>query len=519
LKLLPLIARFFLFALLLFIQIQVSAQTSFYNVRDYGARGDKSIHDTAAIQAAIDACHENGGGTVLFPAGDYLSSTIVLRDYVTLHLTAGATIWASTDPEHYKALGKRHLLAAEDVEHISVTGKGILHGQGTADYGARWGVPERPPFRTGILLFENCRKITIQGITILFSDSWTLHFKKCDIVNVDEVTILNNTHRLNSDGIDPNCCRNVHISNCHIVAGDDCIVFKTTEKEPCENIVVTNCTLETTTTAIKLGTESRGDFRDIRVSNCTVRNTRTGIGFFMKDGATMERVSFSDISIECFGDTGALHPCPIFMDIEKRHPDSKIGKIRDVTFQNISITSGSGILIQGMPESPIEGLTLQNIHFSVRDPIDYAERKKQVGGRRTTRDERDTLYARQPSYVTVAHCEDLVVDHLYVSMTQDAFQEFERSAFSGHEIRNAVIRDVRRSAGHVKSRMPVVRFQNGQHVLLTECVQGDTSFLLELGGAVTSDIVLSDNLISRDAELVRFGQNVNPDAIRVPSAD
>ncbi len=512
------IARFFLLAFLLAaIQISVPAETSFYNVREYGARGDKTTNDTKAIQAAINACHQNGGGTVLFPAGDYLSSTLVLRDHITLHLTAGATIWASPDPEHYEALGKRHLLSAENVEHISVIGEGVLHGQGIEDYGSRWGVPERPPFRTGILLFQRCRHVTVRDITILYSDSWTLHFKQCEIVNVDGVTIFNNPRRLNSDGIDPNCCKNVHISNCHIVAGDDCIVFKATEEESCENIVVTNCTLETTTTALKLGTESRGDFRDIHVSNCTIRNTRIGIGFFMKDGATMERVTFSGISIECFDKMGALHPCPIFMDIEKRHPDSKIGTIRDVTFRDISIKSGSGILIQGMPESPIEDLTLDNVSFQVSQPIDYSKRKKQVGGRRTTQDERDTLYARQPSYVTIAHCSDFAVENLHVSLSKDAFERYERAAFSGHHIQNGIIRNVRRTNNGGSGQMPVIRLENGEDILVTDCLPSPgASVLLGLEGAETSGIFLGHQLKDKGTDLLYLGEGVRAGAVHAP---
>jgi len=431
-----------------------------FNIKDFGAKGDKQTNDQAAIQLAVETCHKSGGGTVFIPSGNYLSGSIRLLSNVSLQLESGATLWASKNPEDYKVQKTNHLIYAEDAENISVTGSGIIHGQGTDDYGSWWGVPERPKFRTGVLLFHNCRNIAIRGVTILYSDAWTVHLRRCKGVFIDGVTIFNNIHRLNSDGIDPNSCQDVHISNCHVVAGDDCIVLKSTQPYPCENIVVTNCTLETTCAAIKLGTESQGDFRDIHFSNCTVRNTPVGIGFYMKDGTTMERVTFSNISIEnC--DPLKHQVFPIFMDIEKRHEDSKIGKIRDISFRDIFIRSGSGILIQGMPQSPIENLSLQNITMRVDWADDYEKRHKAVGGTRTTKDERDTLYARMSSYATLAYINGLTVENLRVLIENEAFQKYERSALCCHESRNVAIRNVYREPKEI-NKLPIIDLHNCQ---------------------------------------------------------
>jgi polygalacturonase len=147
------------------------------------------------------------------------------------------------------------------------------------------------------------------------------------------VSILNNYYRVNADGIDPVSCRNVHISNCHIVAGDDCIVCKTREGSPCEDIVVTNCTLESVATAVKIGTESPSDFRNIHFSNCVIRNSTVGIGMYIKDGAIAERISFTDCTVETIREPELVNTSmqnsvyPIFVDIEQRHKDSRIGRI------------------------------------------------------------------------------------------------------------------------------------------------------------------------------------------------
>ena len=101
-----------------------------FDVREFGAKGDKQNNDQAAIKAAIEACSQAGGGTVYFPAGDYLSGTIRLLSHITLQLDAGATLWASTDPADYE---NSRFLVADDQEHISIVGSGTIHGQGTGD--------------------------------------------------------------------------------------------------------------------------------------------------------------------------------------------------------------------------------------------------------------------------------------------------------------------------------------------------------------------------------------------------
>lgn len=486
------------------------------NVLDHGASGTMEPKATAAIQAAIDECHAAGGGTVLLPAGDYLSGALTLKSNVTLHLETGATLYASTERADYPSGSRGRLLNAEEAENIAVTGRGTIHGQAEADYGTRWGVPEAPAFRTGILLFKNCRDIAIRDVTILYSDSWTLHLKRCQNAVIDGVAIFNNVRRLNSDGIDPNSCDNVRISNCHIVAGDDCIVFKATGDEPCQNIVVTNCVLETTTTALKLGTESVGGFRNIRVSNCVVKNTRTGIGFFMKDGSVMERVTFSNISIESMPSESVRDVYPIFMDIEPRHADTPVGTIRDVTFRDIHIESGSGVLIQGMPESPIENLTLENITLRATWADNYFNRKKAVGGRRTTRDERDTRFARQPAYIAVAHAKEVALDNIRVYIAEDAYRQFERSALYAYDLENFSVDNLYGDSHDSRFRTSPAVFENCKHGVIAGCAapRVNTAFL-RFRGPETFRILVAGNELSRSNMLLDKSGDIMPGEIKV----
>jgi polygalacturonase len=443
---------------------QVAGSAIVVDVRESGAKGDKTTNDAVAIQSAITACSKAGGGAVRVPSGDYLCGPIKMESGVTLRLDTGATLWASTNKNEYGSGNSGHFLTADGARDIALTGGGTINGQGTADYGSRWGVPQAPSFRTGVLLFSNSRNIRIEGVTIRNSDAWTLHFKRCEDIVIDGVTIRNNYRRLNSDGIDPNMCRNVRITRCRISAGDDCIVLKTTDPFPCENVTITDCILESAASALKLGTESKGDFRNVLFANCVVTNSPTGLGFYVKDGGIMENVVFSNIVVST-PSAGSRSVSPIFMDIERRNADSKIGKIRNVRFEKIQISSGTGILIQGMPESPIEKLVLKDIHMQVTHADDYSKRTKPVGGRRTTKDSRDTAFARLPSYFTVAHARGVQVENLSVDIADAAFQQFDRSAFCGRYIEDLTLKNVRRNTGRETGKVPVVDLQDCSRVV------------------------------------------------------
>ena len=446
-----------------------------FDVREYGARADKQTNDARSIQAAIDACTAAGGGTVYVAPGEYLSGPIQLKNHVTLYLEAGATIYASVKQSDYGT--GAHLVTAFDAENIAVVGQGTLHGQATADLGRRPGVAyePRPGFRTGILLLIRCKYVTLRDFTMLYSDAWTCHLRFCEKVVIDGVTIFNNYYRTNSDGIDPESCKDVRISNCHITAGDDCICLKTIDNVPCEDIVVTNCTTESVATAIKLGTGSFGDYRNITISNCTVRNSTVGVGFFIKDGGTIERVTVSNLTIETLRDPRLVNPeklgnmiYPIFVDVEKRTDTAKTGAIRDVTFSGIQILSDNGILVQGMPESVIENLTLRDIGFRVPRAFDYKDRKRHAGGTANPKDDRITIYARQPSYCTLANVRNVVVDNFMLLGPKDVFETFPRTAVSVLHAEHAVLRTI--SRGNAPNVGPVVELTDVRHARVDGCL-------------------------------------------------
>lgn len=401
-----------------------------YNILDYGAVADKTTLCTDALQQAIDACSAAGGGTVLIPAGDYLIGTVFLKSNINLHFETGATVYASRNPEDYKetnrkANGARGIVFyAKDQTNITVDGMGTIYGTGEENFGGWWGIDIELPFRISLMLIERCEHVRIEQVTFKYCDNWTLHLLQCENVWIRSIRIFNNIYHLNSDGIDPDSCKNVFISDCFIQSGDDCICPKASiPGVPMENLVVTNCILETTTTAIKLGTATYGDFTDMHFSDISIRNSSIGIGMYMKDGANIERITFNNISIECADDRAhikAIHP--IFIDIDQRTVESPIGKVRDIAFSNIMAKSSNPSLIQGMPEHPIENLSMSNIVVRVPDVCDLSTRTKQIGcpirpGRDTSR---DTLYIRKNAYFSIAHTRNLNLDNITVIREEPA---------------------------------------------------------------------------------------------------
>jgi hypothetical protein len=341
--------------------------------------------------------------------------------------------------------------------------------------------------------------VILRDFTVLYSDTWACHLRTCEKVVVDGITILNNYFRTNSDGIDPDSCRDVRIANCHITAGDDAICLKTHGGIPCEDIVVTNCTTESIATAIKLGTGSDGDYRNITITNCTVRNSTVGVGLFIKDGGTIESLTLSNLAIETLRDPSLVNPerlrnmsYPLFVDIEKRRDDSPVGAIRNVTFSNLQIRSNSGILMQGMHKSLLENLTVQNVSLRITQPFDYSARAKHAGGSINPHDDRITLYARQPSYCTLANLRNLVVDNLQVEARPGVLEAYPRTALSVFNAQGALLKSIARTPGGDYG--PVVELHDVRPCLITGCLAAPrTGTFLRTYGMREEDFALEAN--------------------------
>jgi len=365
-------------------------------ITEYDAKNDGSTNNSPFIQAAIDACYAMGGGRVTIPAGGvFVSGTIELKSGIELHLENGSKLQASHKVDDYVASNIAgeyggneggFLISAFDSNNISITGQGTIDGQADAFLDGWWtddgNYIRRPkPFRTRIIGLTGCDNIRITGITIKDAAQWTCHLTGCEDVVIHGITIRNGLDVPNCDGIDPDHCRNVRISDCHIEAGDDGIVIKTTREfdkyGPSENITITGCTIISTSSAIKIGTESVSDIRDVIVSGCVIRKSHRGFSIQLRDKGLVENVLFSD----CIVETRQFHQKywgngeAIYLTAVERHDDGEVGIIRNVVCKNILFRGENGVFICGSPNAQISDITLDGIDGTIkktsRFPVDF----------------------------------------------------------------------------------------------------------------------------------------------------
>jgi polygalacturonase len=353
-------------------------QGKVFNVRDHGARGNGKALDTGAIQKALDACGDAGGGTVLLPPGTYLSQPLILRTKTKLLVESGATLRATDDPADYKRDDDPKkftpFLSGEDLEDVTIAGKGVIDGAG-----ARWWVPaeaarqKKAGFtlpRPNMIVLTRVTNLVVRDVTLQNSPKFHLVPTECDGVTVSGITILAPERSPNTDGIDPSMCRRVTITGCTIDCGDDNIAIKASKKVKgrefaCEDITVTDCTFKHGH-GMSIGSETRGGVRNVRVKNCTFEETDNGIRI-KSDRARGGRVE--DILYENNKMTNVrgaiLFSCyypKVPAKDEAKPVTETTPRYSGIVVRNLSGTStlGAGV-IAGLPESPIEGVTLENV--------------------------------------------------------------------------------------------------------------------------------------------------------------
>ncbi len=353
-----------------------------YSIDKFDAINDGKTICTSAIQAAIDHCHNQGGGRVVIPSGGvYVSGTIELKSNVDLYLENGATLQASRNETDYKAShivgeygGNRgsFLITSNNSKNISIQGSGTIDGQAEAFMDGWWtddGEYIRKPkeFRARIIGLIGCNNIKINDIYIKNAAQWTCQLTGCNEVVIDSVTIKNGLDIPNCDGIDPDHCKNVRISNCHIECGDDGIVIKTTkefsEYGDSENIVILGCTIISTSSAIKIGTESHNNIRDVIVSNCIIKKSHRGLSIQLRDQGTVENIMFTNCLIETrkFHNKYWGNGEAIYITAVERHDYEEPGIVKNVICKNILFRSENGVFIVGTKHSPIKNIVLEGV--------------------------------------------------------------------------------------------------------------------------------------------------------------
>jgi polygalacturonase len=278
-----------------------------YNIRDFGAKGDGKTLDTAALQAAIDTCARDGGGTVLVPAGKFVIGTTELRSNITLHLAASATLLGSGDGKDYHAVsaiplrgdstlgdGNWALLFAVNAKNITVEGPGTIDGQGEQffNYGSLTPPPsgiggDKRPYH---LLFHRCENLVVRNLDLVRCAFHSIRVIQSERVHMDGLYIHNRVN-INNDGFHFISAKYVTISNCTVLCQDDaCALFGS-----CQFVTVTNCVFSTRWSVFRFG---GGTVKNIAVSNCLIYETygcpiKIGAG-----GMQLENLSFSNIIMQ-----------------------------------------------------------------------------------------------------------------------------------------------------------------------------------------------------------------------------
>ena len=396
--------------LLLFILIIVVSVTSIrsetYNIKDFGAVGDGKTLNTLAIQKAINKCRDAGGGVVLIPAGTFISGTIQLFSDINLHLESGAVLKGSEKvSDYYLNKIRVGLIYTENSSNVFITGHGNIDGSGDVfvdqnhskifdsvstqytrqgnhfrevKHGLGDGplVPLDRPFQ--MIIFSNCKNVTVSGVLISNSPFWTLHFADCDGVIVSGIKLWNNLMIPNNDGIDITSSSNVLISDCDIRTGDDAIAvtgyshhfdlpgYKNIIHDS-ENITVTNCYLVSRSSAIRIGGWDQNNMRNYTFSNIVISNSNRGINLCVRDKGSIEDLNFSNIIIKTHLHTGDWwgNGEPIHISAIKGQDSVGLGEIKNIKFSNIIAEGESGILLFGTRESIIDNISFKDIEFKL----------------------------------------------------------------------------------------------------------------------------------------------------------
>jgi Glycosyl hydrolases family 28/Protein of unknown function (DUF1349) len=355
----------------------LSAQTV-YNVRSYGAAGNGTTLDTSALQATINAAHSGGGGQVYFPPGIYKTTQLTLADNVTLNLTNGALLQASTNQSDWSKSGQ--LVYALSAHDVGVSGSGTVDGGGLAFYVG--GPSANATTVSGnhlvhTLQFQNCSNVVLTGIHVQNSTEQTLVLDQCDNVTVDGVTVTNRAREYGSgtDGLDLNNCRYVTVNNMSIETGDDGICVKTQgdayqnpPRRTAHDILIKNCTVASTCQATKIGTATYDEVYNLTLTNITInRHSRvvspynpipTGeceaaINLEMCDGGNNHDIVCTHYTINrCYS--------PIYMVVENR--SNGFGSESNVSLSDIVCTNSlatSQINVQ--PGGQFQSITLSNL--------------------------------------------------------------------------------------------------------------------------------------------------------------
>ncbi|HTB15612.1 MAG TPA: glycosyl hydrolase family 28 protein [Bryobacteraceae bacterium] len=327
------------------LKAQTAPSGETFNILAFGAKGDGKTVDTAAVQAAIDACHRKSGGTVLVPPGVFVIGTLELKSNVTLHVSAQGKLLGSADGTQYHAAseiplrgdstledGNVGLIFAVNAENVTIEGPGTIDGQGAQFRSPSRGVPP-PSGRGGAerpyhLLFHRCRNLRVRDINLIASAFHSVRVIQSDFVWMDGLRIYNRVNG-NNDGFHFISSQHVHVSNCDVQAQDDaCALFGS-----CKFVTVTNSTFSTRWSVFRFG---GGNPENVTISNCVIYQTYgCPIKMHFSPDSRVQNILFSNLIMQ-----DVTGPISINRSNRSRGDASVVegaqkGFVRNISFSNI----------------------------------------------------------------------------------------------------------------------------------------------------------------------------------------
>jgi polygalacturonase len=502
-----------------------------YNIIDYGAKGDGATKNTLAIQKAIDACSKTGG-RVIFPAGKFLSGTIILKSNVVLYFEAGATLLGSTDINDYPVIVpkfrsyadfhiNRSLIYAENQENIGITGPGVIDGNGDSPefHDGKKTLLEKPP----TIRIISCRHVTVSGVHLENSAKWMQHYLACDFLVIKNITVYNHSNG-NNDGLDVDGCHYVTISGCSIDSDDDAICLKSDSRRKCENVKITNCVASAHCNAIKIGTETMGGFRNIFISHCRIRPCAdtvkinglkegiSGIDLLIMDGGTMENVTVSHIAIDS-------ESTPLFIRLGNfgrtyytGEPKPKPGIIRNIVISNI-VAKNAGKYsssISGFAGNFIENVSLSNISISAKGGGGDKDTGKMVPENETKYPDAFTMYnGILPSYgLYIRQVKNIRLTNIKL----ETVNADERSALVMDDTHGISIKNLKAGLKSASQSLIYANQTTGLSISDSKFSGKDATFLQVAGGS-SGNILLTHNNFTGVTKPVKIGMEVKKGAV------
>lgn len=359
-----------------------SAFAGSINIADRGAKGDGRTDNTAIIQQAIRDCRQ---GTLIIPAGNYLTGPLTLSSDIRIYLEFGATLTGIADMSRYPkpaSGGAPALLRATGASHITLCGEGTIDGQGDHANFQLGDDSKTGAIRPMLLHFEHCQHIEVKDLHIRNAAYWVQKYEGCYDVSLRGLKVYSHGN-FNNDGIDISGSSNVVIADCNIDTDDDALCLKSEVNASCENIVISNCLLRSNCNALKFGTGSFSGFKNITVNNIAIHkaseeNRRhwkknfpwmgittdtsviAGIALEVVDGGSMDQVIISNVTMQDI-------QTPVFIRLgdRKKGPGNTVSSLKNVIISHLIARSVSRLssCISGIPGHPVENVSISHVRI------------------------------------------------------------------------------------------------------------------------------------------------------------